>query len=263
MEAAMNHPSQGETPQAVQVVNRSGRSSVVLVCEHASHYIPSEYQSLGLSEAALTSHVAWDPGAMGVARHLAEKLDAALVAGAVSRLVYDCNRPPEAPDAMPAKSEVFEIPGNADLSAEDRAGRTAAIYAPFRTALAATLAARSHPVLVTIHSFTPVYHGQNRAVEIGVLHDSDSRLADAMLETAPNHTTALVERNAPYGPQHGVTHTLKEHALAAGHANVMLEIRNDLIRNAAQQIAMAEMIASWVAASFEKLDLEGEVTCKP
>jgi predicted N-formylglutamate amidohydrolase len=198
---------------------------------------------------------------MAVARRLSERLNAPLVAAAVSRLIYDCNRPPEAPDAMPAQSEVFAIPGNADLSDADRAARIATYYAPFRDALSDTIAKLSNPVIVTLHSFTPIYHGQSRAVEIGVLHDRDSRMADAMLDTAGAHTDALVLRNAPYGPEHGVTHTLREHAIAQGHMNVMLEIRNDLIRTPDEQTAVADMIANWIADAFARTQAQGAVTC--
>ncbi len=227
---------------------------LVFVCEHASNHIPEKYANLGLDETVRASHVAWDPGASAVARRLAEALDAPLVEAGVSRLVYDCNRPPEAADAMPAKSEIHEIPGNRALSDAARAARVAEIYAPFRRLLAETIAARpAPPALITIHSFTPIYHGRPRGVEIGILHDADSRLADAMLESAPAHTTHDVRRNAPYGPADGVTHTLREHALSAGLPNVMIEIRNDLIAAEAEQEAMAKMLAPWIAAALAQI----------
>ena len=91
------------------VKNTNGSSSIVIVCEHASSDIPASFNSLGVSQEARKSHAAWDPGALAVAIRLSEQLDAALIAGAVSRLVYDCNRPPDAPDAMPSKSEIFDI----------------------------------------------------------------------------------------------------------------------------------------------------------
>lgn len=237
----------------VLTVNAVGASSVVLVCEHASHHIPAEFAGLGLSEQDRKSHAAWDPGAMAVATHLSARLDAKLIASAVSRLVYDCNRPPEAVDAMPARSEVIEVPGNANLGPKERAARVNGFYRPFQTALAGILQQANNPVIVTIHSFTPVYHGTTRDVQIGVLHDSDARLADAMLDCAAAHTQAKVERNQPYGPEHGVTHTLREHALPHGYLNVMLEIRNDLIATEAQQGAMATMLAAWVTQALTKL----------
>ena len=225
----------------------------VVVCEHASCHIPDGFDGLGMSAAARASHAAWDIGALPVARGLAKRLNATLVAGTVSRLVYDLNRPPHAPDAMPAKSEVFDIPGNAGLSDHDRAQRAQTYDAPFQHALADMLSKTNDPVLVTVHSFTPIYHGQPRAVEIGILHDRDSRLADAMLNTVAHHTTARAERNEPYGPEHGVTRTLIDHGLAHGHLNVMLEVRSDLIGTAAQQDQMAATLAAWLSAALADL----------
>ena len=120
--------------------NMEGAAGVLLVCEHASRYIPSGLNGLGLSPAHLDSHAVWDPGAMAVATHMANLLDARLVAGAVSRLVYDCNRAPGAVDAMPARSERVDVPGNAALSTVERARRLAEYYTPFHDAVAGALA---------------------------------------------------------------------------------------------------------------------------
>lgn len=241
-----------DNAERVRVMRPGGESSVVLVCEHASAHIPEEFDGLGLSPAARRSHVAWDPGALAVAEAMSEALDAVLVAGCVSRLVYDCNRPPEAPDAMPARSETFDIPGNVDLSPEARAARVRGYYEPFRQALARQVAATPDPVLVTVHSFTPVFHGQPRVEEIGIVHDRDRRLADAVLDEASGQDRFGVARNAPYGPEHGVTHTLREHALPKGHRNVMIELRNDLIATQAAQREMAEQLSSWVTAAMAR-----------
>jgi predicted N-formylglutamate amidohydrolase len=134
------------------------------------------------------------------------------------------------------------------LSRAQKAERVKGYYEPFRAAVAQIMAGISEPVLVTVHSFTPVYHGKRREVEIGVLHDSDTRLADTLLINTD--TPHVVGRNMPYGPRDGVTHTLKEHALPGGHLNVMLEIRNDLIATEADQIAMADMLAAWIARAL-------------
>ena len=249
----MTHP--------VKLVNAGGTSSAVVVCEHASNYIPSKYNNLGLDRAAVASHAAWDPGALGVTRRLAANLNAVAVTGTISRLVYDLNRPPDAHDAMTSKSELFEIPGNVDLSGEAREARVANYYEPFRSCLADQLAMTQHPVLITVHSFTPVYYGEKRDVEIGILNDSDTRLADAMLKAAGNHTSMNVQRNVPYGPENGVTHTLREHAIPDGHLNVMLEIRNDLIALDVQQNFVGDLIGAWVAEAFDLTGCKGRITC--
>lgn len=233
----------------------------MLVCEHASNDIPESFHQLGLPTEAGKSHVAWDPGAKTVAERLSVALDAVLIAAKVSRLLCDCNRPPDAVDAMPARSEVIDIPGNAGLSRREKIERIQTYYEPFRQTLAGQIAQTLTPVIVTIHSFTPIYHGEKREVEIGVLHDTDARLANSMLNCAAQHTQTSVQRNQPYGPEHGVTHTLKEHAIPNNHLNVMLEIRNDLIRTRSEQHAMADMIAGWVVDAFSRTNEPGLVRC--
>ncbi|NOZ33280.1 MAG: N-formylglutamate amidohydrolase [Alphaproteobacteria bacterium] len=230
----------------VETINPSGRSDIVLVCEHGSSYMPPEFGGLGLDRAALTSHIAWDPGALELARGLSAHFDAPLVVQKVSRLIYDCNRPPGALGAMPAQSAGQSIPGNSNLSAADRADRTARFYDRFHDELTGVIEARLSkggvPVLVTVHSFTPVYMGVRRDVQVGILHDDDTRLADRMLAAAKG-SGRDVRRNCPYGPEDGVTHTLKSQGVNRGLANVMIEVRNDLIATRADQ----ESIAAWLA----------------
>ena len=240
---------------AVEITNPSGRGDLVVVCEHASNFIPAELGGLGLDEEALQSHIAWDPGALAVAGAMALEFDSPLVASQVSRLVYDCNRPPEAPSAVPTVSEAFEIPGNAGLTAPDRKARADRFYSPFRDALSATLDLRMaegrRPVLVSVHSFTPVYNGVERDMDLGILHDTDARFADALLAAAGKRADMKVRRNAPYGPDDGVTFTLTEHALGRGLLNAMIEIRNDLIADAAAQQAMAGRLSGYVAEACQ------------
>ncbi len=231
----------------VETINAEGAGPVVLACEHASNIVPAEFTDLGLGAEALESHIAWDPGARAVALRLSALLDAPLVAQRVSRLVYDCNRPPHSADAMPAQSETYTIPGNAGLTAAERTRRAELYYEPFRAALAACLDARlagtTAPALVTIHSFTPVYFGVPRDVGLGILHDRDRRLADILLTSLTGESGWIVRRNEPYGPEDGVTHTLADQALPRGLDNVMIEIRNDLIADAAGQEKVARLLA--------------------
>lgn len=227
--------------QPAVLVNPEGTSPVAFICEHASRFIPATFEGLGLTMEACESHAAWDPGAFDVAQILAQELNAPLVVSGISRLVYDCNRPPEARDAMPAKSELFDVPGNLDLTQAQRDDRTQDYYVPFCAAVTA-LMATGIKALITVHSFTPIYHGKPRAVELGILHDTDLRLADAMLKHAPQETSLLTLRNEPYGPEHGVTHTLKVHGVENGIANVMLEIRNDLLATPEQRQEIAHML---------------------
>lgn len=251
--------SYSESRPTASVINAHGRSPVILVCEHAANHIPARFDGLGLSGEARTSHIAWDPGALAVARQMSNLLDARLVAAEISRLVYDCNRPPEAPDAIPAISASVAIPGNTGLSQAEKRDRVARYYVPFRDLLAGTIAAAPAPVLVTVHSFTPEYLGQVRAVELGIVHDTDARLADEMLKLSARRTSMTVRRNDPYGPEDGVTHTLRTHGLKDGLLNVMLEIRNDLIATEHAQRAMAEALCGLLAAALSSLGVDAKL----
>lgn len=239
---------------AVTVENAAGKSPVLIVCEHASLRVPASLGTLGLSPEALTAHIAWDPGALAVARHLSVRLDATLVFQNFSRLVYDCNRPPESPDAMPATSEIYQIPGNGNIGPAERQARIDAIYRPWQRQLKDTISSRRaggrETVIVTIHTFTPIYKGAPRSVEIGILHDRDARLADAMLAQNGAGSRFTLRRNEPYGPEDGVTHTLVEHGLANGLLNVMIEVRNDLVKDEASQEVVAGFLAELIGASL-------------
>lgn len=217
---------------AAELKNPAGQARLLLVCEHASNMIPVSLDGLGLPDALKHSHIAFDPGAIEVAYHLSAAFDARLVASRVSRLVYDCNRPFTAEGAMPTLSEIHDIPGNRDLSEDHRSVRRDEVYQPFHDLVAGQVAAISDPIVVTIHSFTPIYKGVKRAVELGILHNEDTRLADALM----TQTTELnMKLNEPYGPGDAVMHTVETHAEPNGHLNVMIEIANNLIANATDQ----------------------------
>ena len=232
-----------EQSQVVEVLNPQGAGAVVILCEHASRHIPARYEGLGVAAEVRDSHAAWDPGARAMSVLMSKALDAPLVASCVSRLVYDCNRPPESAAAMPETSEIYEIPGNRGLSQAARAERVDTVYRPFCDAVTDVIegrqAGRMPTAVVTVHSFTPIYFGKPRAVEIGILHDDDARLADAMLANSHLLPHRRIERNEPYGPGDGVTHSLKLHAQSRGLPNVMLEVRNDLLRSPADEETMA------------------------
>jgi len=244
----------------VEVFNRRGAGPFVLACDHASNRIPAEFGTLGLPPALLQEHIAWDPGAREVAERMARLLDAPLILPRVSRLVHDCNRPEGSAEAIPVRSDIHAIPGNQDLTPEQRQDRGRRFYAPFHDALreiiGSKVSSRSAAILVTVHSFTPVYQGQVRTLELGILHDEDARFADAMLGIARQKGDLSVSRNEPYGPEDGVTHTLCHQALPLGLLNVMLEIRNDLISDPPAQTRMAQCLTGYLSEALASFNLK-------
>lgn len=244
--------------EAPEIVARDADGPALILCEHASNRIPQRYGGLGLARDAGESHAAWDPGARDVALGLARALNSPMVAARVSRLVYDCNRPPEAESAMPVRTERIEVPGNRDLDIADRIERTESVYTPFCAAVESVInarcAARRATALITVHSFTPTWFGKPRKTHIGILHDSDTRLADAMLSRAHALPHRAIARNDPYGPQDGVTHSLRLHGLAHGLPNVMIEIRNDLLADAGDRARMVEELLAMLRPALAELD---------
>jgi len=231
----------------VTVENAGGAGDFVILCDHASNFIPPAYAGLGLGEAERLAHIAWDPGALPVARALAEKLDAPLVAGRVSRLVIDLNRATDAPDLIPTRSEATAVPGNERLSEAERLRRIRTIHEPYHAAIEALIGCRladgMPTALVAIHSFTAVYNGRSRPWEIGILFDRDRRLADRLLDALRAEDRLVVGVNEPYSPADGVYHTLSVHGERSGLPTVMIEIRNDVIHTEAEQTRWADRLS--------------------
>ncbi len=251
-----------QTEPAVEVIGADANGPALILCEHASHDVPARYNGLGLTAEAAVSHAAWDPGARDLALYMAGRLDATLIAATVSRLVYDCNRPPEAASATPERSELFDVPGNAGLTDAQRAERVDTVYRPFCAAVASAIAARQQRLqptaIITVHSFTPVYYGQTRETEIGILHDSDATLADAMLRNAGKVPHRSIHRNRPYGPEDGVTHSLQIHGLAHGLPNVMIEVRNDLLRTPEDVARIGGELCQMIGPALIHLGLQAQ-----
>lgn len=229
------------------IENEAATGRVIVVCEHASNGFPKPWGDLDLTAAQREAHIAWDPGALALAKGIAARMDAVLIHAPVSRLIYDCNRAPDMAGAMPAISETHAIPGNAVISAAERLARTESVYLPWCEALHGLIARRIacglQPVIVTVHSFTPIYFGKSRRVEFGVIHDADPALAVAVVAAARAVTNLRCDLNEPYSAADDVTHTLRLHATPYGLPNVMLEIRSDLIATPETQGAMADQLA--------------------
>lgn len=247
-----------QASSAVAVSNRDGRGAFVLTCDHASAHIPPAYAGLGLPAADLQRHIAWDIGALGLSERLSGLLDAPLLHPTVSRLLLDVNRDTDAHDSIVVTSEDTVIRGNHSIDAIERQRRRDWIYAPYHreieTVVAARIVARKPTAMISIHSFTPVFKGVPRRWQVGVLSHRDRRMADPLLRALRADAGLEVGDNQPYAPRDGVYHTLERHAEAHGLPCVMLEIRNDLIRDTPGQQSWAERLAPLLLRAFEDVN---------
>ena len=233
-------------PPAFIELRSEGRSNFLITVDHAGARIPQRLGTLGLPPAELKRHIAWDIGALGVARRLSEALDAALIAQNYSRLVIDCNRDPKVESSIPIISESSEIPGNMNLSPEQTLARRAEIFDPYHqhiTALLDERAAAGRPtILVAQHSMTNVYKGVRREMHAAILYNRDRRMAGLMLEALRRESGLIVGDNEPYFVSDETDYTIPRHGEARGLPHVEIEIRQDLVAEEAGQAEWAERI---------------------
>lgn len=217
------------------------RVPVVLSCEHASCRIPPHLGDLGLRFDELRDHVGWDIGAAELTRALAERLAAPAVLSRVSRLVIDCNRSPADADLIVATSHGVTIPGNAQLTEDERRWRLAAYHEPFHTELDEVLRDQPAHWLLSLHSFTPRLRGAHRDFEAGVLFDGDETRAHRFAE---NLTQAGLEvrLNEPYSGFDGLIYSARRHGRAHGRPYLEVEINQACLRDRTGSERIAEAL---------------------
>lgn len=221
-----------DEPAAVEIVNPKASAPVLLVCDHASNFIPRALDNLELDETHLWRHIAYDIGVAEVTRQLSRRLGATAIVCGFSRLVIDPNRDPGAPSSIPEAVDGVAIPGNRNLSEAACRGRIEAFFKPYHQAiedrLRMLMARGPAPAVVSVHSFTPVLDGFERPWQVAALWDRDPRLPLPFMTTLRS-LGFTVGDNEPYSGRDFHGYTMQRHADAQGLANLLIEIRQDLI----------------------------------
>lgn len=234
-------------PPAVESLNESGRSDIVLVCEHASNHIPDAYANLGLSAHDVGRHIGWDIGAANVTRRLSALLDAPAYLATCSRLLIDLNRPLDAPSSIVTRSEDTDIPGNMNLDDAEIARRRDHLFLPFHKAVRDHLDARerqNRPTrFVSIHSFTPVFLGTPRLWHGGVLFDKAQAFGHDLVARL-SASGLNIGANVPYQSDRAEDYGVPIHGDDRGIPAVLIEIRNDLIDEDQGAAEWAERLAA-------------------
>jgi predicted N-formylglutamate amidohydrolase len=255
----------------------AGERAPLFLCDHAARALPPGYGTLGLEPALFETHIAYDIGAAQVTRALAATFGAPALLGAWSRLLIDLNRGPDDPTLVMKLSDGSIIPGNRHVDDAERAWRIAQFHAPYHQAIAEEIARlgsssrasgsalagegavadprgregrrriQSLPI-ISMHSFTPVWKGEQRRWEVGVLWDQDGRLAKPLM-TRLAEAGFVVGDNEPYsGALDG--DTLNRHGTQTGLPHVLIEMRQDLIGDAAAARAFAARLEPILASAL-------------
>lgn len=228
-------------PNPFDIQNPDGRFPAIFCVEHARNYIPPELNALGVSEADLQTHIAWDIGIEGVTRRLSDELDVPSIYGLYSRLIIDLNRPLDHPELIWQVSDGVEIPGNQNLGEAERAARIEQIYEPYHAALGKML--RHEPVVIGMHSCTPQLRGEApRPWQIGLsTYESEEEMAQ--LASVLRKTGLNVGIHEPYDTRELTGSSLDRHGRANGLPHILIEIRQDLIADQAGQTRWCDILA--------------------
>jgi predicted N-formylglutamate amidohydrolase len=244
-----------DEPPPFEVYNEAGAAPVLLVCDHASRFVPRALGGLGLGEMELRRHIAWDIGIAEVTRTLADRLGAPAVLSHFSRLIIDPNRGLDDLTLIPQLSDGVIVPANRDLSAAASQARIATFHQAYHGAIIRTLEAmigrgaesRQAPAIVSMHSFTPVMKGVERPWQIGILWNRDGRLPVPLMARL-RARGLIVGDNEPYSGRDNHGYTLHVHAEPRGLANVLIEVRQDLIDTHHGAAEWAELLGETLQA---------------
>lgn len=247
-----------DEPAPFRILRPDGTSPFLLTADHAGNRIPRALGDLGLSEAERRRHIGWDIGIEGVTARLSELLDATAVIQHYSRLVIDCNRQPSVPTSMPETAETTPVPGNRNLDEAARLARREAIFDPYHAAIDGEIARRrkqGRPTLyVAMHSFTPVFKGEQREMEIAVLYNRAPRLSKALADRLREEGNLVVAENAPYKVSDETDYGVPVHAERGGLDYVEIEIRQDLIEDETAQATWAMRLARLLPEAAAELE---------
>ncbi|MEO0371736.1 MAG: N-formylglutamate amidohydrolase [Pseudomonadota bacterium] len=236
-------------PYHIEGADRPARWLVT--CDHASNTVPDEVSSgdLGVAPEDMGRHIAYDIGAAGLASELASHLNVPAIFANFSRLVIDPNRGEDDPTLLMKLYDGTIIPGNAAADDAERERRLELCYRPYHDALAGLAARHDNTVIVSVHSFTRQFRGRPpRPWQVGILYAADDRLTRPLIDRLKAEGDLCVGENEPYtGALEG--DAIDRHAIAHGRANVLIELRNDLIEDAAAQALWAARLAPILEAA--------------
>lgn len=242
----------------VEEIGGQADAGVLFLCDHACADLPAEYGTLGLPASDFSRHIAFDIGAADVTRALAAHFSAPAVLACYSRLLIDPNRGADDPTLVMKISDGSIIPGNRNADAAEVERRKAAYWQPYRDAVAGRIAAMrasgNIPAIIAIHSFTESWKGVPRPWQIGLLWDSDPRLAEALVAELDREPDLMVGDNEPYDGAL-IGYTTYDFGMLSGLPHVLIELRQDLIATPESAVHWAKRLSGPLATALARPDM--------
>ena len=219
--------------EAFSVYKPTSLNKIIILCDHASNYIPKTYKNLGLKLSDVNKHIGWDIGALKVAKKISKNINCSLIHSCFSRLLIDCNRHLKSSGAFIKKSEDIVIPGDKNVSKKEKLLRAKKYYFPYHDQINKVIERKLKdkivPILVSIHSFTPIYFGKSRPWHIGLLQRKDQRLSSIFAKEIKKNKKIVLGINQPYKLDLAGDFTIPFFSESYGLPHVLIEIRQDLL----------------------------------
>ena len=225
--------------------------NLLLIADHASNYIPKKYNNLGISKREILTHKAYDPGIRDLAINLSNKLNSYLILSNYSRLLIDCNRDLNDPTLIPVISDRKLILGNKKITKQERTNRINNIYKPYHEKIKKKILEKKINVIVSLHSFNPIFKGKKRKLKYGILSNQDRRLSNLLFNELIKKKN-IVGDNEPYKGSL-IGDTLYKHALKRGIHHSLIEIRNDLLSNVKKIDQVSNLLYRVISKSIKSL----------
>ena len=229
----------------------SDRYSILIIADHASNFIPEQYNNLGLSEKLIQSHIAYDIGVRKLSIELSKKLKAHLVYGSHSRLLVDLNRGVKDPTLISTISHGVKIIQNYKLSSSDKKFRIEKIYNNYHNTISKIIKKNKINVIISLHSFNPYYKNKKRNIKFGILSNNDRRYSDIIIEIL-NKKGYMVGDNQPY-EGNLLEDTMYKHGLQNGILHTLIETRNDLLKSPKNISRIVNILFEAIKSSKQKV----------
>ncbi|MDA9034277.1 N-formylglutamate amidohydrolase [Hyphomicrobiales bacterium] len=247
----------------ITTLNKDKESNFLIICDHASNHIPPEYNGLGLSKTILDTHIAYDIGVKEVAVNISKFLKCPLVMTNFSRLLIDTNRGVDDPTLIMKISDDNVVDGNKNISfqnnCDEKKKRIKFFYEIYHSKISdiinKAISKNVFPAIISIHSFTPLWKGKKRSTDLGILWDSDDRLSNIFFSYLnKNYKDMDIGNNIPYSGRMK-NDTLFKHGTSQGLANILIEIRQDLILDSKKQLKFSKLITKPLMDNVNNLGL--------
>ncbi len=227
------------------------KKRILFIADHASNYIPSSLKDLGLKKNLLNSHIAYDLGVKELCINLANILKSKYIIGEYSRLIIDLNRDKSDPTLIPEIVDRTVIKKNIILNENDKKKRISNIYNRYHQKIKTTIKHDNITILISLHSFNPIFKNKKRNIHFGILSNQDRRLSDYII-TEMKQRKLKIGDNEPY-KGNLIGDTMHKHGLKNNLHHTLIEIRNDLLSSPTKIQKVSKLLKEVISNSIYRI----------